>query len=71
MQIKNSYLENMKSLIESKTFWFGIAQIAFGVAGLVFNFIDNAEGVSLILTGLGSIGFRLGTSKPITSVLPQ
>lgn len=60
-----------KALTQSSTFWFGVVQVLFGGVGYWFQFLDTQTAMSLILTGLGTIGFRLQTSKPITSVLPQ
>lgn len=59
----------MKTLFESKTFWFGAAQILLGVAGLLTRMLDQAQAITLIGTGLGTIGFRLNTSTGISSVL--
>lgn len=60
-----------KSLLESKTFWFGAAQIVFGLAGLVTGWVDQSTAFALIMTGIGSIGFRVKTSQPISGVLPE
>lgn len=71
MKFKLSYLEDMKSLVESGTFWFGLAQIIFGAVGLITQKLEYQTAATLIMTGLGTIGFRLKTSAPIGSVLPQ
>lgn len=60
---------NTKSLISSKTAWFGAAQIVFGFIGLVFGFLDSGTAMALIVTGLGTIGFRTATSQPIGGVI--
>lgn len=60
---------NPKALIASSTFWFGVAQIAVGGLGLFFGILDQQLAMGLIVTGLGTIGFRLPTSRPIGSIL--
>lgn len=56
----------MKSLFESKTFYFGLAQVIFGAVGYLTGWIDHQAASSLILTGVGTIGFRTQTSQPVT-----
>lgn len=60
-----------KSLIESWTFWFGLAQLFLGGIGLISGLMDSTAAFALITTGIGTIGFRLKTNGPITSVTPQ
>lgn len=55
----------MKSFFSSKTIWFGIGQIAFGAIGMLIGQLDHQTAYSLIVTGLGTIGFRLTTSQQI------
>lgn len=55
----------MKKLSHSKTFWFGLFQIVFGIVGLFCHFIDSEAAMSLIVTGFGTIGFRLNVTQPI------
>lgn len=55
----------MKTFFTSKTIWFGILQIAFGLVGMGFGFIDQQAGLSLVFTGFGTIGFRTVTTKPL------
>lgn len=59
----------MKTLIESKTFWFGVLQILFGATGFLAHFLDSQMALSLIVTGLGTIGFRVNTTTGISSVI--
>jgi hypothetical protein len=59
---------NVKSLFASKTFWFGIAQIAFAAIGLYTGGMDTGTATALFFTGLGSIGLRLNTSQPVSVV---
>jgi hypothetical protein len=54
-----------KSIFTSWTFWFGIVQILYGGVGLLGGFVDQAQGVTLIFTGLGSIGLRFKTTAPV------
>lgn len=61
----------MKALIQSTTFWFGIAQIALGIFGYVSGVIDASTSSALVLSGFGTIGFRLGVTQPIGSVFPK
>jgi len=49
----------------SKTLWYGAAQIVFGLIGISAGWIDHEAGMSLIITGLGTIGFRTVTAQPI------
>ena len=60
-----------KSLIESWTFWFGAAQILLGGIGLLSGLMDQSAAFALLTTGVGTIGFRLKTTQPITSVTPS
>lgn len=55
----------MKSFIKSKTFWFGVGQVIFGVVGYVTEWIDKDMATSLFLTGLASIGLRFQTKEAI------
>lgn len=55
-----------KSIFASWTFWFGFLQIALGVVGLLSGLMDQAASFSLIVTGVGSIGFRIKTTQPVT-----
>ena len=55
-----------KTFFTSKTIWFGILQIAFGLVGLAFHLLDVQTCGTLIVTGLASVGLRLNTSQPIS-----
>lgn len=58
-------------MIQSKTFWFGLAQMGFGVIGLMTGWIDSQLATGLIMTGMGTIGFRSATSAPVSGFLPK
>jgi hypothetical protein len=65
-------LESMttpKALIQSWTFWFGLLQIALGAVGFLSGLMDHSTAISLITTGIGTIGFRLKTSQPIGGIV--
>lgn len=55
-----------KSLLTSKTFYFGLAQMLLGLVGFITGLMGSTEATTLILTGVGTIGFRLSTDKPVT-----
>lgn len=55
----------MKSYFASKTVWFGIGQIVFGLVGLFTGWVDNQAAMALIVTGFGSIGFRSVTTQAV------
>jgi hypothetical protein len=57
-----------KALIASSTFWFGLVQIIMGVAGFFTGILDQQLSMGLIVTGLGTIGFRLPTKTAIGGV---
>ena len=59
-----------KFIIKSWTFWFGVAQIGSAVLGFLSGAVDQEAALALLVTGLGTIGFRLKTEAPV-SVLPQ
>ena len=67
MEITSVTYNNMnpKSFLSSKTVWFGLAQIAFGGVGLVTGWVDQQTAFALIVTGFGSLGFRVVTKQPI------
>lgn len=54
-----------KSVFVSWTIWFGILQLALGCVGLMSGLMDQGESTALILTGLGTVGLRIKTTKPI------
>lgn len=56
-----------KHWLFSKTIWFGAAQILFGIVAMVTGWTDSQTATALILTGLGTIGFRINTSTAITT----
>jgi hypothetical protein len=55
-----------KSIFSSSTFYFGLAQIAFGALGLFIGKLDQVTALSLFTTGLGTIGFRFKTDTPVS-----
>jgi len=57
----------MKSPLKSWTLWFGVLQIAYGAVGLWFDLIDPQAGMTLIFTGMGTVGLRIKTTQPISS----
>lgn len=57
-----------KPLFASKTFWFGIIQIAIGAVGFFSGALDPQLSLGLLVTGLGTIGFRVPTSQPIGGI---
>lgn len=54
-----------KSIFKSWTIWFGILQIALGVVGALSGLMESTEAWTLIVTGFGTVGFRVKTSQPI------
>lgn len=58
-----------KFILQSWTFWFGIAQILAGGLGFLSHNLDQHAALTLIVTGLGTIGFRIKTDSPV-SLLP-
>ena len=54
-----------KSIFSSWTFWFGVVQILYGGVGLLSGFVDQAQGVTLVITGISSIGFRIKTNSSV------
>lgn len=59
-------MEIAKSIFTSKTFWFGVLQIAFGGVGYFTGWIDPAAASALVITGFGTIGLRIKTSQPVS-----
>lgn len=55
----------MKTFFTSKTIWFGILQIVFGLVGMAFSFLDQQTGMALVFTGFASIGLRIKTTQPL------
>lgn len=55
----------LKSILSSWTVWFGIFQVLSGVFGLLSHQMDSAQAQTLIVTGIGTIGFRFKTTEPI------
>ena len=54
-----------KSIFASWTIWFGILQVLLGGVGLFSGNIGQTESFTLITTGLGTIGLRIKTVKPV------
>lgn len=60
-----------KALTQSSQFYFGVAQIIFAIVGQHFAFLDIQTAMALVLSGFGTIGFRLNTTQPIGSIFPK
>jgi len=54
-----------KSALTSWSIWFGVLQILLGAVGMFGGLMDPAESITLLTTGLATIGFRVKTSQPI------
>lgn len=54
-----------KSIFSSYTFWFGIGQVILGLLGLASQKMDSSTALTLITTGVGSIGLRIKTTQPV------
>ena len=54
-----------KSIFSSWTIWFGLAQLALGIIGWISGLMENTEALTLITTGIRTIGFRFKTKEPI------
>lgn len=48
------------------TFWFGALQMLLGGLGLVSGLMEQGQAITLITTGVGTIGLRLKTDGPVT-----
>lgn len=59
-------VDKAKYFLTSWTIWFGILQIGSAVVGFFGGFMDGPQAMTLITTGLGTIGLRFKTSQPIT-----
>lgn len=55
-----------KSIFTSMTFWFGALQMLLGGLGLVSGLMEQGQAITLITTGVGTIGLRLKTDGPVT-----
>lgn len=55
-----------KSILKSWTFWFGLVQVVYGGVGFLAGQIDGQSAMTLVITGLGTIGLRLKTTVPVT-----
>lgn len=55
-----------KSIFTSTTFWFGALQLLLGGLGLVSGLMEQNQAMTLIMTGVGTIGLRLKTESPVT-----
>lgn len=64
-------MEQSKSWLQSKTFWFGLAQTVFGVIALATGWVESQTATALIITGLSTFGFRATTSTPVSGFLPK
>jgi len=54
-----------KSVLASWTIWFGALQVLLGAVGMFSGLMDPAESITLLTTGLATIGLRVKTSQPI------
>lgn len=61
---------NPTFFLKSWTIWFGIAQIAVGLFGALSKNLDQAAAYTMIVTGLGTIGFRFKTDNAVTLTPP-
>lgn len=55
-----------KSIFTSMTFWFGALQVLLGGLGLVSGLMEQGQAMTLIMTGVGTIGLRIKTESPVT-----
>ena len=55
----------MTTVFSSWTIWFGIVQCLLGVIGLISGQLGQSESITLITTGIGTIGLRFKTTTPI------
>jgi len=55
----------MKNIFASWTIWFGLLQLALGLVGLFSGLMSSGEAMTLITTGIGTIGLRIKTSQPV------
>lgn len=56
----------IKPFYKSWTFWFGLAQVLYGGAGYLSGQLNPQEATTLVITGLGTIGFRFKTTSSIS-----
>lgn len=56
---------NPKPVYKSWTIWWGIVQILYGVIGGLAGYLDTAAAYSLVVAGIGTIGFRFKTAQPV------
>jgi hypothetical protein len=59
-------MDNSKHWMFSKTILFGAAQLVFGLIGMVTGWIDSQTAMTLLMTGLATVGLRFGTTQPIS-----
>lgn len=55
-----------KSIFSSWTFWFGLLQVMLGVIGLLSGLMDSQAAQALIVTGVGTVGFRIKTTTGVS-----
>lgn len=62
-------MQNTKTLVQSWTFWFGVAQILCAGFGFLSGGMDQNAALTLLSTGIGTIGLRLKTSAPVSGIV--
>ena len=66
INLKYSNMQNNKPIWYSTTFWFGALQVLLGILGLISGKMDAQAAQAIIITGIGTIGFRVKTNTGIT-----
>ena len=58
-------MKSYKSFFSSWSIWFGIIQIVYGGAGLLSGLLESNTAMTIITTGIGTIGLRIKTTQPL------
>lgn len=58
-----------KALIASWTFWFGLLQVLLGAVGWLSGLMQTTEALTLVTTGIGTIGLRVKTTQPVSGII--
>lgn len=56
-----------KHFLTSWTIWFGILQVLLGGVGFISGQMNTEAALALVSTGIGTIGFRIKTTQPVTT----